>query len=93
MNRKKHEDSLLEALSDVGSTPTASTIFSLSHISLARRARAFSCGAFEKSGCFAMVLRALLARNSWCCCGFEDVFSMSEKHANHPQANHPQEEL
>ena len=27
MNRKKHECSLLEALSDVGSTPTASTIF------------------------------------------------------------------
>ncbi len=26
MNRKKHEGSLLEALSDVGSTPTASTI-------------------------------------------------------------------
>lgn len=29
MNRKKHEGSLLEALSDVGSTPTASTIFLL----------------------------------------------------------------
>jgi hypothetical protein len=27
MNWKKHERSLLEALSDVGSTPTASTIF------------------------------------------------------------------
>jgi hypothetical protein len=29
MNWKKHERSLLEALSDVGSTPTASTIYKL----------------------------------------------------------------
>ena len=56
MNRKKHECSLLEALSDVGSTPTASTIFSLVDppFFLTAPDGVFT-GGFEESGCFLMV--------------------------------------
>jgi hypothetical protein len=49
MNRKKHESSLLEALSDAGSTPAASTIFS-PYFKCSAEWR--FCRGFEKSGCF-----------------------------------------
>jgi hypothetical protein len=56
MNWKKHESSLLEVFSDVGSTPTASTIFLLPilYFFLAALNRVFT-GGFEKNGCFLMV--------------------------------------
>jgi hypothetical protein len=51
MNRKKHECSLLEVFSDVGSTPTASTIFSLTTYFFGWRIGVFY-RVFEKSGLF-----------------------------------------
>ena len=53
MNVEKHECSLLEALSDVGSTPTASTIFFLSSIHFFwQRGTAFLQGVLGKMGVF-----------------------------------------
>jgi hypothetical protein len=60
MNRKKHESSLLEALSDAGSTPAASTNFYLeqfSRVEVKMRSHLFNM--FENAG-VASELRPLM---------------------------------
>ena len=71
MNVEKHECSLLEVFSDVGSTPTASTIF-LFNIYFFRwhRSGVFQ-GVFEKNACFVMVFCGVFVVKLWCVCGSE----------------------
>jgi hypothetical protein len=66
MNWEKHECSLLEVFSDVGSTPTASTISIFFKAAL----DGVFAEVFRKTGVFLMAFCGVSVVDSWCFRGF-----------------------